>query len=128
MRVFEAQFLENGIPTGHMPLAILRTDPQIGRLANIGMESVRRNMPDPIPGAILARLIHQSYQDKGLGRALFRDCAPRVSQAADTIGILGIVVHAISDRAKAFYTALGFDPSPMDPLMVTLGDIRALME
>ena len=60
--------------TGHMLPAILRTDPQIGRLANIGMESVRRNMPDPIPVAILARLaIHRSYQGKGLGKALFRD-------------------------------------------------------
>jgi hypothetical protein len=41
-----------------------------------------------------------------------------------------IVVHAISDQAKAFYQALGFDPSPAEPmtLMVTLTDIRRLME
>lgn len=91
----------------------------------------RRNMPDPIPVAILARLaIHQSHHGKGLGRALFRDCVLRVSQAAYTIGIRGIVVHAISDRAKAFYTALGFDPSPIEPmtLMITLADIRALLD
>jgi hypothetical protein len=31
------------------------------------------------------------------------------------IGIRGIVVHAISDQARAFYQALGFDPSPADP-------------
>ena len=44
-------------------------------------------------------------------------------------GIRGIVVHAISAEAKAFYTALGFDPSPVEPmtLMVTLGDIRHLI-
>lgn len=48
-------------------------------------------------------------------------------RAADT---LGIVVHAISDQARAFYLALGFDPSPGDPmtLMVTLADIRKLLE
>ncbi|HET6607421.1 MAG TPA: GNAT family N-acetyltransferase [Rhodopila sp.] len=91
----------------------------------------RRNMPDPVPVIILARLaIHHTHQGRGLGRALFRDCALRVIEAADTIGIRGIIVHAISDQARAFYTALGFDPSPIDPmtLMVTLGDIRNLLE
>ena len=90
----------------------------------------RRNMPDPIPVAVLGRLaIDRSWQGKGLGRALFRDCALRVAHAADTIGIRGIVVHAISDQAKAFYLALGFDPSPAEPmtLMVTLADIRHLL-
>jgi GNAT superfamily N-acetyltransferase len=90
----------------------------------------RRNMPDPIPVVVLGRLaIDRSQQGRGLGRALFRDCALRVVQAADTIGIRGIVVQAISDQAKAFYHALGFDPSPADPmiLMVTLADIRKLL-
>ena len=91
----------------------------------------RRNMPDPIPVVVLGRLaVDQSWQGKGLGRALFRDCALRVAQAADTIGIRGIVVHAISEQAKAFYMALGFDPSPVEPmtLMVTLGEISRLLE
>lgn len=87
----------------------------------------RRNMPDPIPVAVLGRLaVDQGQQGRGLGRALFRDCALRVAHAADTIGIRGIIVHAISEQAKAFYLALGFDPSPADPmtLMVALSDIR----
>jgi GNAT superfamily N-acetyltransferase len=87
----------------------------------------RRNMPEPIPVAILARLaIHKAYQGRGLGRALFRDSAQRVLNAADAIGVRGMIVHAISDEAKAFYLALGFDPSPLDPmtLMVTLADVR----
>jgi predicted N-acetyltransferase YhbS len=91
----------------------------------------RRNMPDPIPVAVLGRLaVDRLQQGSGLGRALFRDCALRVAHAADTIGIRGIVVHAISDKAGAFYRALGFDPSPADPmtLMVTLQDIRHLLE
>ena len=43
-----------------------------------------------------------------------------------------MVVHAISDQARAFYLAIGFDPSPAEPmpmtLMVTLADIRYLLE
>lgn len=88
----------------------------------------RRNMPDPIPVVVLARLaVDKAYQGRGLGRALFRDSARRVANAADTIGIRGVVVHAISEQARAFYLALGFEPSPRDPmiLMVTLPDLRA---
>jgi GNAT superfamily N-acetyltransferase len=89
---------------------------------------VRRNAPDPIPIVVLGRLaIDEGYQRRGLGRAMFRDAALRVINAADTIGIRGILVHALSDDAKAFYLALGFEPSPLEPmtLMVTLTDIRA---
>lgn len=89
----------------------------------------RRNMPDPVPVAVLGRLaVDQSWHGRGLGRAMFRDCALRVAQAADLIGVRGILVHAISENARAFYHALGFDPSPTDPmtLMVTLKDIQTL--
>ena len=91
----------------------------------------RRNMPDPIPVAVLARLaVDLNHQGHGLGRALFRDAAHRVAHAADSIGIRGIVVHAISEEAKRFYIALGFDPCPAQAmtLVVTLRDIRDTLE
>lgn len=91
----------------------------------------RRNMPDPIPVAVLARLaVDVNWHGQGIGRALFRDAAQRVTQAADSIGIRGIVVHAISEQAKQFYLALGFDPSPSEPmtLMVTLSDVRKVLD
>ena len=91
----------------------------------------RRNMPDPIPVVVLARLaVDQAHQGRGLGRALVRDGARRVVQAADAIGIRGILVHAISQEAKAFYLRLGFDLSPIEPmtLMVTLADVRNTIE
>jgi GNAT superfamily N-acetyltransferase len=90
----------------------------------------RRNMPNPIPVAVLARLaVDRDWQRRGIGRALFRDAAQRVAHAADVIGIRGIVVHAISDEARNFYLALGFEPSPREPmtLMVTLSDVRAAL-
>ena len=90
----------------------------------------RRNMPNPIPVAVLARVaVDRDWQGQGLGRALFRDAARRVAHAAEAIGIRGIVVHAISGEAKNFYLALGFDASPSEPmtLMVTLSDIRAAL-
>jgi GNAT superfamily N-acetyltransferase len=88
----------------------------------------RRNMPDPVPVAVLGRLaIDKGFQGKGLGRALFRDAALRVLAAADSIGIRGMLVHAISDEAKAFYVGLGLDVSPLEPmtLMATVADLKA---
>ena len=91
----------------------------------------RRNMPDPIPVVVLARLaVDHAHQGHGLGRALMRDGARRVLNAADAIGIRGILVHAVSPDAKKFYFNLGFDPSPIEPmtLMVTLADLRGSIE
>jgi len=103
-----------------------------GAIAQTGApRKFRRSMPDPIPVVVLARLaLDRNYQGRGLGRAMFRDAAGRVAQAADTIGIRGIVVDAISDEARRFYIALGFDPSPSEKmtLLVTLRDIRATLE
>lgn len=88
----------------------------------------RRNMPDPIPVVVLGRLaVDQAWQGKGIGRALVRDAVLRIIHAADTIGIRGVIVHAISADAKKFYEQVGFDPSPLDPmtLMMTLTDMKA---
>jgi GNAT superfamily N-acetyltransferase len=90
----------------------------------------RRNMPDPIPVAILARLaVDQTMHGQGLGRALFRDAALRVMSAADVIGIRGLIVHAISEEAAAFHGALGLTATPSEPgtLMLTLDDLRAAL-
>jgi hypothetical protein len=47
--------------------------------------------------------------------------------SANAIGIRGLLVHAISDEAKAFYISLGLRVSPLEPmmLMVTLDDLGA---
>ncbi|UXT92814.1 GNAT family N-acetyltransferase [Agrobacterium pusense] len=82
----------------------------------------KRNMPDPILIAVLGRLaIDLSYQGCGIGRALVRDAGLRLLNAAEILGIRGVLVHAISDDARAFYEAVGFMPSPSDPMMLMIG-------
>ncbi len=91
---------------------------------------IRRNMPDPIPFAVLGRLaIDTAYHGQGIGRAMVRDAGLRLLQAAEILGIRGLLVHAISEDAKAFYLALGFTPSPLDSmmLMVALRDLTAVV-
>lgn len=90
----------------------------------------KQNMFDPIPVVILGRLaVDQSRHGQGLGPALVQDAARRVLHAAGTIGIRGVLVHALSEAAKTFYERVGFDPSPLDPmlLMVTLADLQAVL-
>jgi GNAT superfamily N-acetyltransferase len=92
------------------------------------ISAVRRNMPAPVPVVVLGRLaVATSHHAKGLGRALFKDAAQRVIHAADAIGIRGLVMHALSEEAKAFYLRLGLDESPLDPmtLMITVADLHA---
>lgn len=62
-------------------------------------------------------------------RALFQDAARRLLHAAEAIGIRGLVVHALSKEAKAFYLRLGLDESPLDTmtLMATIADLRAAL-
>jgi GNAT superfamily N-acetyltransferase len=91
---------------------------------------VRRNMPDPIPVMVLARLaVDQAWHGQGLGQALLRDAILRTLQAAQIAGIRAILVHAISDDARRFYLRHGFVESTAAPmtLMITVADAeRAL--
>lgn len=83
--------------------------------------ALRRNMPDPIPMAILGRLaIDRNWQGKGLGAALLQDAVLRAGQAAHIMGIRGVLVHAISDEARTFYEHYGFTASPKHPMTLVM--------
>jgi predicted N-acetyltransferase YhbS len=91
---------------------------------------VRRNMPDPVPALLLARLaVDRAWHGKGLGADLLSDAISRAIGAAETIGVRAILVHAISDGAKAFYEKHGFRSSPIEPmtLMVTIDEARRML-
>lgn len=97
---------------------------------DLSPRKLRQNMPDPVPAIVLGRLaVHASEQGNGLGRALLRDAVLRVAAAAREVGVAAMLVHALNDRAKAFYVAAGFDPSPVDPMVLILRikDINALI-
>jgi len=83
--------------------------------------AVRRNMPDPVPMAILGRLaVDSAWAAKGLGVALLQDAVLRTTQAADILGVRGLLAHAVSAQAKAFYEYHGFKASPTQPMTLVL--------
>jgi GNAT superfamily N-acetyltransferase len=78
-------------------------------LANETAGSMRRNMPTHIPAVVLGRLaIHQTWQGKGLGRALIFDAMRRSLLASQEIAARLVIVHAISPAAEKFYLHHGF--------------------
>ena len=82
---------------------------------------IRRNMPDPIPVAVLGRLaVDRSRHGQGLGAAMLRDAVLRSQEAARILGLRGLLVHAIDIPAKLFYEHHGFTASATQPLMLVL--------
>jgi GNAT superfamily N-acetyltransferase len=94
------------------------------RLASGG---VRRNMPDPVPVLVLARLaVDTRAQGYKLGGAMLQDAVQRAVAVSQNAGVRALLVHALHDRAKQFYEHYGFQASPLDPftLMLRLNTTR----
>lgn len=90
--------------------------------------SVRRNMPDPVPVMVLARLaVDHRAQGIKLGAALLQDAVNRAVIVSQNAGVRALLVHALHDRAKQFYEHYGFQQSPQHPmtLMLRLNNARA---
>lgn len=94
---------------------------------HVATSGVRRNMPDPIPVIVLARLaVDHRAQGMKIGAGLLRDAVERTLTVAQQTGVRALLVHALHDAAASFYRHYGFQPSTLDPktLMLRLGSVR----
>lgn len=83
--------------------------------------SVRRNMPDPVPVLVLARLaVDHRAQGIKLGASLLQDAVGRAVSVSMSAGVRALLVHALHDRAKDFYVHYGFQSSPLHPMTLML--------
>jgi GNAT superfamily N-acetyltransferase len=83
--------------------------------------AIRRNMPDPVPVMVLARLaVDRQAQGLQLGGALLRDAVLRCTRVAQDAGVRALLVHALHDRAAQFYRHYGFQPSPTHAMTLML--------
>lgn len=82
---------------------------------------IRRNMPDPVPVLVLARLaVDHRAQGMKLGGSLLQNAVHRAVHVAQNTGVRALLVHALHERAKLFYEHYGFHASPADPLVLML--------
>nr|WP_315239836.1 GNAT family N-acetyltransferase [uncultured Albidiferax sp.] len=83
--------------------------------------AVRRNMPDPVPVMVLARLaVDQRAQGLKLGASLLQDAVNRALAVAQNAGVRALLVHALNEPARAFYAHYGFQASHLHPLTLML--------
>lgn len=87
--------------------------------------------PGEIGVALLARLaVSHQAQGQGLGTQMLLRAITQTERAARELGIHALVVHALDERAKAWYLGLnfGFELLTDDPLHICLsiGKIRQL--
>ena len=93
----------------------------------LATSGVRRNMPDPVPVMVLARLaVDRKAQGQQLGASLLQDAVNRAVAVSQNAGVRALLVHALHARAKQFYEHYGFQPSPTHPmtLMLRLGGVK----
>jgi GNAT superfamily N-acetyltransferase len=84
---------------------------------NTAPGSYRRNAPDSLPVIILGRLaVDQAYSGKGLGAALLKDAIYRTENIALQVGVRALVVNALDEQVRNFYTRFAFDSSHTHPL------------
>lgn len=83
--------------------------------------TVRRNMPDPVPVMVLARLaVSTQAQGIKLGGSLLQDAVNRAVAVSHHAGVRAMLVHALHDQAKMFYEHYGFQVSPTHGLTLML--------
>ena len=82
----------------------------------------RRNMPDPIPVVVLARLaVCSSIQGQGIARALLADAFERVLRASKQIGMLGQWCMPPRQRPASSISTWASIPRPATPTRCSCG-------
>jgi GNAT superfamily N-acetyltransferase len=82
---------------------------------------LRRGMPDQAPLLLIGRLaVDAQFQGIGLGVDLLADALRRCAGASEIAGARAVIVHAIDEKAAAFYERHGFLPSPLGELVLLM--------
>ncbi|MEV4736945.1 MULTISPECIES: GNAT family N-acetyltransferase [unclassified Microbacterium] len=78
-----------------------------------GAAPLAAGMPSSIPVVLLGRLaVDEEFAGCGLGASLLQHATLRALEAAETIGIHAVIVHAITDDVVPFYERFGFTRFP----------------
>ena len=89
--------------------------------------NIARNMPNPIPVVILARLaIDCNFKGYALGKALLKDALLRSLNVANEVGVKAVLVHALDSEAVSFYEKFGFQymTKQENTLMLSISNIE----
>ncbi len=85
-------------------------------------DRIKKGLPRyPMPVTLLTRMaVDHREHGQGLGAALLKDALLRYLSAADVVASRALLVHALDEKAAAFYRHFGFEPSSGTPLHLFL--------
>ena len=118
---------EGATVAGYYALAATQIEPSEATMRLLKGEPQSR----AVPAVLLARLaVDRRHQGAGVGRSLLQDAVLRTLQAAESIGVRAMLIHAKHEKARAWYEQYGFEPSPTDPLhlMLLMKDLRGFAD
>jgi len=135
----KSQALKNQTNRGSRTFVITSQNQVVGyyALASGAVERIQvssniaRNMPNPIPVIILARLaVDYHFKGLSLGKGLLKDALLRSVNVANQIGVKAVLVHALDKEAVAFYEKFGFQsmPEQENTLMISISNIEKLLQ
>jgi GNAT superfamily N-acetyltransferase len=92
---------------------------------------VGHGAPIEVPVVLLARLaVHRDFQGQGLGTMLMHHAFKSTLASAQTVGFRALMVHALDDEARIFYSKFGFRASRYAErtLLLAVPDIVHILE
>jgi predicted N-acetyltransferase YhbS len=92
--------------------------------------SLKQNAPERIPVMILGRLaVDLKWQEKRIGKHLLKEALIKTIEASRIAAVRGLLVHAIDDKAKAYYQRYGFLESKIElTLFLPLESIKKQLD
>lgn len=88
---------------------------------HVAPKKMTRNTPDPLPVIVLGRLaVDKNWSGKGIAADLLLDAFDRVHEVSKSIGVVAVVVHALSEDVVPFYERFGFIRSAQTDEALTL--------
>ncbi len=110
---------------------VAASDAKINGFYSLAMSGIRREnllqrhanrFPNfPLPVARLARLaVALDHQGQGLGELLLANALQRCLHISESIGMVGVIVDAKDERARAWYQRYEFESLPDAPLTLWL--------
>lgn len=91
---------------------------------------LRHDNPKQVPVTVLGQLaVDAQHAGRGLGGSLLREALSRTYQVAHSVGVRGVLVHAIDDLAERFYRRYGFValPGGMKTLILPIESIEMVI-
>ena len=98
----------------------------------VALRDLKKNSPQLIPVVLLGQLgVDRTYQGRGIAHGLVKDALIRALSMSASVGVMAVLVDALTPNLVPFYRQFGFDPVFADDptvLIVRMKDVAGLYQ